>query len=133
MTARQRFMILDRAQFEKLFAELLTVRRTALELGPSNPRVVLVDAGFIFNNPAESKGKERGLARWQEALRLFDAEANATAGDPMAPRWGHALSYAGLANLYSRMDPPQKENARTAAETALRMRPDFWYARTQLP
>ncbi|HKZ74018.1 MAG TPA: hypothetical protein VJ011_08135 [Steroidobacteraceae bacterium] len=65
-------------------------------------------------------------------MRLFEAEANAKAVDPLAPRWGHALSYGWMANLYLATSPPQKENARSAAETALQMRPDFWYARERM-
>ena len=126
-------MILDPPQFQKTFEELTGVRRKALELAPANPRLVVVDAGIIFNNPSDANGKERGIARWQEALRLFDEESKTTSMDPIEPRWGYALAYAGLANLYLRMTPPKSEEARRAAETALRMRPDFWYARTQLP
>jgi hypothetical protein len=118
---------------KEFMAEFMAVRRTALELGPNNPRVVLMDAGVIYNTPAEAGGShERGLARVQEALRLFDAECDAKAVDPLAPRWGGALANGWIATMYLAQTPPQKENARSAAETALRMRPDFWYVREQL-
>lgn len=124
---------LDGSQFKTVMAELSAARKKALELGPDNPRVALMDAGAIFNSPPEAGGsRERGLARWQEALQLFDAEAKTKAADPIAPSWGHALAYGWVSGLYLRMTPPQKENARTAAETALRMRPDFWWVRAQV-
>lgn len=114
-------------------AELKSVRLRALELGPANPRVLWMDAGFIFNSPPESGGsRERGLARAEEALKLFDAESDATAVDPIAPRWGGALAHGWIANMYLTATPPQKDKARAAAETALRMRPDFWYVRDQV-
>jgi hypothetical protein len=125
--------ILDKAQFKERFAELPAVRARALELGPSNPRAAIMDAGIIFNTPVDAGGNpERGIARWQEALKLFEAEANARAIDPLKPRWGHALAYGWMATLYLRLTPPQTDKAREAAETALAMRPDFWWVRDQV-
>jgi hypothetical protein len=125
--------VMDRSGFEPVLKELTTVRAKAVELGPTNPRAVLMDAGVIFNTPPEAGGsQERGIARWQEALKLFEAEANEKTVDPIAPRWGHALAYGWMAGLYLRTSPPQKELARKAAETALEMRPDFWWVRDQI-
>jgi hypothetical protein len=124
---------LDGSQFKTVLGELTAVRRKAVEQGPRNPRVVLMDAGAIFNSPPEAGGsRERGLARWEEALSLFEAESNATMVDPIVPRWGYALAQGWMATLYLRMTPPQKENARRAADAALRMRPDFWWVRDQV-
>ena len=50
-------MLLDRPQFPTVFAELKQVRQRALELGPKNPRVVLMDAGIIFNDPSRKPGR----------------------------------------------------------------------------
>ena len=125
--------VVDRPQFAAMANELAGVRQRALEIGARNPRVVLMDAGMIFNNPPERGGsQERGLARWQEALDLFEAESKATTVDPIAPRWGHALAQGWMATLFLRMTPPQKENARRAADAALKMRPDFWWVREQV-
>jgi hypothetical protein len=125
--------VIDRPQFAAMAKELAGVRQRALELGAKNPRVVMMDAGMIFNNPPERGGsQERGLARWQEALDLFEAESKATAVDPIAPRWGHALARGWMATLFLRMTPPQKEKARQAADAALKMRPDFWWVRDQV-
>jgi tetratricopeptide (TPR) repeat protein len=123
-------MFSDTPQFKTLYEELKAVRHRAVELGPKNPRAVMFEAGMIFNDPAEGPGaQQRGLARWHEALRLFEAEANEPSINPIAPRWGYAAAYGMLAAMYARTQPPQLDDARRAAETALRMRPDFWYVR----
>ncbi len=125
--------LLDRAQFKEIFAEVMTVRAKALELDPANPRTVIMDAGIMFNTPDESGANmQRGLARWQEALKLFETESNVKMVDALAPRWGHALAYGWMATLYLRLTPPQKERAQKAADTALEMRPDFWWVRDQV-
>ncbi len=125
--------VLDPSQFHAVAKELRIVRRKALALGPYNPRTVLMDAGMLFHNPPEvGGGKEKGLLRWKEALVLFESEANLKSADPIAPQWGQALAYGWMAELYLQMDPPQVENARRAAQTALQMRPDFWYVRDQV-
>lgn len=118
--------------FEPLLSEIREVRKRALALGPRNPRAVMLEAGMIFNDPSEKDGPLRGLARWEEALRLFDEEAREEQADPLAPRWGQALAYGWAAGLYMRMSPPQKEKARTCADIALGMRPDFWWVREQV-
>jgi len=86
--------IMDPPHFKEVATELSGVRKKALELGPDSPRVVMMDAGMIFNNPPErGGGLEKGLARWLEAVKLFEAEADARTADPVAPRWGYALAY----------------------------------------
>ena len=82
--------------------------------------------------PEQGGGPEKGIARWDEAARLLDAEAALTAVDPLAPRWGYALYYGWSANMYLRMTPPQKARARRAADAALAVRPDFWYVRERI-
>jgi hypothetical protein len=125
--------VLDRAQFDKMAAKIRPARLKALELGARNPRVVMMDAGMIFNNPPErGGGQQKGLDRYLEALKLFEAEALEKAADPLAPRWGHTLAYGWLGPMYLTITPPRKDQARSAAETALRMRPDFWYVRERV-
>jgi hypothetical protein len=125
--------ILDRPNFMVAARELGEVRKKALALGPRNPRTVFMDAGMIFNSPPERGGsQEKGLQRVLEALELYEAEAKQPPADPLHPRWGHALTYGWLAQMYLRTAPPQTEAARIAAEAALRMRPDFWYVREQI-
>ena len=113
--------------------ELARVRRRALRLGPKNPRVVLMDAGMIFNTPPEHGGsQEEGLERWKEALDLFEAEARTSPPHPLSPRWGRALAYGWMCDLYLAFKPPRTAEARKTAETALRLRPDFWYVKERV-
>lgn len=126
-------MFVDRSQFAALYPQLKAAREKAIALGPKNPRAVLFEAGSLFNDPAYGPdGQQRGLARWQDALRLFEAEANETSVDPILPRWGYATAQGMLAGLYLRTTPVQKDTGRRAAEIALKMRPDFWYVREVL-
>jgi len=125
--------ILDRARFKALWAELATVRKKALALGPKNPRAVMMDAGIIYwAPPDQGGGRETGLARWDQAARLFEAEASVPSDDPLAPRWGYALYHGWSANLYLSMTPPLMARAKSAADAALALRPDFWYVRERV-
>ena len=125
--------VLDRPRLPSLAPEVARLRRRAIELAPANPRVVMMDAGMIFNNPPEyGGGREKGLARWLEAMELFEREERSPAADPLRPRWGRPLAYGWLADLYLRLEPPQQDKARDAANTALKMRPDFWYVNEQV-
>jgi hypothetical protein len=122
--------VIDPNQFQARATELAPVRKRALELGPRNPRVVMMDAGMIFNIPPERGGsQERGIARWLEAIALFEAEAATPAADARQPRWGRDLAYGWLSGLYMRLTPPDRVKARAAADKALTMRPDFWWVR----
>ena len=125
--------ILDQPNFMTTAKELASIRKQALLLGPANPRVVVMDAGMIFNNPpSRGGGQERGLTRWREALALFEREASAPGGDVLAPSWGHALAWGWLANLLQKAEGDRMAVAREAAAAALQMRPDFWYVREQV-
>jgi tetratricopeptide (TPR) repeat protein len=122
--------ITDRSQFQTLGPELVAARGTSLELAPRNPRVVMLDAGVIFNAPPERGGsREKGIARWLEAIGLFEQEVAARPVDELQPRWGREIAYGALSDLYLRMSPPDGEKARAAAEKALTLRPDFWYVK----
>ncbi len=116
--------------FRTVREELTRVRHRALELGPTNPRVVLMDAGMVFGTPPAAGGsQEKGLQRWLQAIELFESEAGRPAPDSLVPRWGRALSYGWVCPLYLAMTPPRLAEARKAAATALSLRPDFWYVR----
>ena len=125
--------VLDKERFVAAAKEIAPLRARAIERGPANPRVVMMDAGMIFNNPPErGGGREKGLARWLEAIGLFEREAASTPADVTRPAWGRALAWGWLTGLYLAMMPPEIEKAREAAMTALEMRPDFWFVKTQV-
>ncbi len=119
--------------FQAVRDELFGARHRALELGPTNPRVVLLDAGMVFNTPPAMGGsQEKGLQRWLQAIDLFEAEARSQPADPLTPRWGLALAYGWLSQLYLAMEPPRMSEARRAAAHALSLRPDFWYVKVRI-
>ena len=122
--------VADATKLAQILPEVAKHRKRALELAPASPRVVMMDAGMIFYTPAQYGGsQEKGIARWLEALRLFEAER---IEDAVQPDWGRALAYGWLANLYLQMKPPRTAEAKEMADRALALRPDFWYVKTQV-
>jgi tetratricopeptide (TPR) repeat protein len=122
--------VVDGTKMAQVLPEVGKLRKRALELAPENPRVVMMDAGMIFNTPAQYGGsKEKGIERWLEAIRLFEAEH---VEDPVQPEWGRALAYGWASNLYLQMSPPRTAEAKEMANRALALRPDFWYVMTQI-
>jgi hypothetical protein len=124
---------LDPARFPTLLEEMSGGRRRALELGPSNPRTLLMDAGIIFNTPPSRGGdQQKGIDRWLEAIRRFEEEQRSPPANPLMPAWGLPLAYGWLSQVYLNAMPPRIEDARKAADTALALRPDFWFVREQI-
>lgn len=122
--------VVDGPRMGQILPEVAKLRKRALELAPANPRVVMMDAGMVFNTPAQYGGsQEKGIERWLEAIRLFEAEH---IENPIQPDWGRALAYGWLSNLYLQMNPPRKAESKEAANKALTLRPDFWYVKTQV-
>ena len=122
--------VVDGTRMAQILPEVMKFRKQALELAPANPRVVMMDAGMVFNTPAQYGGsQEKGIERWLEAIRLFEAEK---IDDPLQPDWGRALAYGWLASTYLRMTPPRTAEAKEMASHALALRPDFWFVKTQI-
>jgi hypothetical protein len=115
-------------QFGAYAAAISQQRKLALSLAPRSPRVAMFDGTLLFYSPAPG-ARERGLARWTEALALVDAERVA---DPFAPHWGRTLARGWLANLLVLTTPPRLTEARELAHQALAERPDWWWVRTQV-
>jgi tetratricopeptide (TPR) repeat protein len=122
--------VVDGTKMAQVLPEYAKLRKRALELAPTSPRLVMMDASMIFNTPAQYGGsQEKGVERWLEAIRLFEAEH---VEDALQPDWGRALSYGWLANTYLQMNPPRTAEAKEMAERALALRPDFWFVKTQI-
>jgi tetratricopeptide (TPR) repeat protein len=122
--------VVDGTKMAQILPEVMKSRKQALELAPTNPRVVMMDAGMVFNTPAQYGGsQEKGIERWLEAIRLFEAEK---VEDPLQPDWGRVLAYGWLASTYLRMTPPRTAEAKEMANHALALRPDFWFVKTQI-
>src|SRR4029078_1256842 len=88
--------VIDSARFQALVPEIAAARKKAIELGPRNPRAVMMEAGMIFNIPPERGGsQDKGIARFLEALAFFDEEAAVTAADDLEPPLGRARATRG--------------------------------------
>lgn len=110
-----------------LAARSKAARERALALGPRNPRVVIGHAGFLFWAPPQAGGdRERGMARYREALELFVAEP---AAERELHAWGEPDAWAFLAFAELARERPDLEAARAAIDRALALRPDFAWAR----
>ena len=122
----------DRSRLEELVPILKTEWPPALEHGARNPRVQLLRAMTeVFAPPQYGGDRARGLERWKEAIRLFEQEQQETTSSAPAA-WGHAEAWAWLGGAYLMTGRP--DEARTALEEAVRLRPDFWWAaRAALP
>lgn len=103
----------------------------ARELDPENPRVVLVDAIGLYQKPSIFGGDtEKAVQKMKHAARLF-ADRPAPS-DPLAPSWGHAMTYAwmGIAHL----EADRLDQAQDAFDQALALRPNLhWVQDVLLP
>jgi tetratricopeptide (TPR) repeat protein len=110
-----------------LAARSKAARERGLALGPRNPRVVIGHAGFLFWAPPQAGGdRERGMARYREALELFAAEP---AAERELHAWGEPDAWAFVAFAELARERPDLAAARAAIERALALRPDFAWAR----
>lgn len=104
-------------------------RDRAKALGPSNPRVRLLEAVSAFHTPrAFGGGHEAALEHFLAAIELFAEDAP----QPPLPAWGHAEAYAWLGQTHVALG--QAEAARTAFERALELEPGYvWVREVLLP
>ena len=108
-----------------------TAKKTALELDPQNPRVILTDAQNIFYTPEQFGGsQEKGIARYKEAIEIFEKEKT----ELPLPNWGHEVAYGWMGNAYFSLKDPNLLKAKEAFDKSLMLRPDFsWVKDTMLP
>ena len=103
-------------------------QRTAVEIAPDNPRVVLLKAIGDFNTPRMWGGsKKRAIEGLRRAATLFQEES---VSNPLQPSWGHSDVYAwlGIAHL----DEDNLSEARKAFEKALTIDPEFGWVKYDL-
>lgn len=100
-------------------------QKTAQELAPNNPRVVLLKAVGDYNTPRMWGGdKERAIEGFHQAAALYQ---NEVVSDPLQPSWGHIEVYAWLGIAY--MDEDNLPEARKALEKALEIDPEFGWVK----
>jgi hypothetical protein len=120
------------AQHRKLESVLLRSRseerlKAALDLAPMNPRAVFLSSVAALRAKPGTAEHNRGFARLQLAVKLFDASP---ATNIEAPGWGHAEAYLAMGReLQSRGD---QLGARNWIERSLIAAPDYKAAQRQL-
>ena len=110
----------------------------ARELGPNNPRVLLMDGISYYNKPSMFGGDdEKAVELLKKAVRQFESasarnEEPNTGSPSLEPAWGHADAHVWLGIIYAKDDRPGE--ARTHFERALEIRPNYaWVERELLP
>jgi tetratricopeptide (TPR) repeat protein len=99
----------------------------AEELGPNNPRVLLLRAVSAWFTPsAFGGGEDKARALMQQALRAFTADA---AARPL-PTWGHAEAYAWLGQMEA--SAGKRDAARAAYAKARSLAGDYAWVREVL-
>ena len=92
----------------------------AVELGATNPRVLLLRAVSAWYKPsAFGGGEQKARDLLQQALRAFATDAPAR---PL-PAWGHAEAYAWLGQMEAKAG--RRDAARAAYDRALALAPDY--------
>lgn len=103
--------------------------RRAVEMGPRNPRVKVLEGISAFHTPSMyGGGHDIALDRFLAAAALFEEDAP----ESPLPAWGRAEVYAWLGQTYVALRMP--EEARAAYERALEIEPSYaWVRDTLLP
>ena len=103
--------------------------RRAVEMGPRNPRVKVLEGISAFHTPSMyGGGHDIALDRFLAAAALFEEDAP----ESLLPAWGRAEVYAWLGQTYVALRMP--EEARAAYERALEIEPSYaWVRDTLLP
>jgi len=101
----------------------------ARELGPQNPRVLLLAAISAWYKPAAfGGGKDKARAALTQALAAFERERV----EAPLPSWGHAEAYAWLGQFEAASN--NRDAARRAYQRALELAPEYtWVSRALLP
>lgn len=92
----------------------------ALEAGPTNPRVWMLDGVFAMHTPSMfGGGLDRAESRLRRAIALFESDHPA---EP-APDWGRAEAYVWLGQVLEKQRKP--DEARATYARAIALSPNF--------
>jgi Tfp pilus assembly protein PilF len=103
----------------------------AMEIDPTNPRVLLIAGTAKFYTPKAYGGdKDRALEYFRRSAAIFDSIAASKPAATTAPDWGHpdAYTYIGLA-MMERGDTAQ---ARTIFKHVLEIEPEFGWVKYEI-
>jgi tetratricopeptide (TPR) repeat protein len=96
----------------------------ALELGPENPRVWLLNGAAAMHTPGMfGGGLDRAEERVRRAIALFESDRPA----PPAPAWGRAEAFVWLGQILERKGKP--EDARAEYARAIAAESEFEWPR----
>lgn len=119
----------DAAKMRELITRGGQLLARANELEPDNLRVLWVTGGNFLFKPVEFGGsRDRAIEIYRHAV---DLGGTTDARSPL-PDWGKPEALMALAYAYANKTPPDTAAARTAAEAALRLQPDWSYVRDVL-
>jgi tetratricopeptide (TPR) repeat protein len=100
----------------------------ALQLVPSNPRVLLLDGiGLLFTPSMFGGDTEKAITQFKEAAKEFE---KFTPKDETMPHWGKVEVYAWLGQAYEKQK--KFELAKQAYEKALELNPDYGWVKNNL-
>jgi len=98
---------------------------------PDNPRMMfVVSANLFWAPPGKGGDREAALAMLRRGIRLSASQPSR--GDDLAPAWGEPELHMLLGWFSLNLDPPDRASARSHAEEALRLRPQWRYVRDRL-
>lgn len=97
-----------------------SLMKQALEAGPVNPRVWMLDGVFAMHTPSMfGGGLDKAEARLRRAITLFESDHPAGA----APDWGRAEAYVWLGQVLEQQHKP--DEARATYARAIELAPNF--------
>lgn len=99
----------------------------AKRLAPGNPRVLWVEGGTLFFIPPAYGGDPaKGMATWRASLAASDGEH---LENTALPSWGKPESLMALSFGHLNQPVPDLPLARSEADAALRLQPEWSYVR----
>lgn len=96
--------------------------KAAVSAAPGNPRVRLMQVILAFSPAAPRSTQDSLITEWRGVLAAFPSRPG-----PDAPVWGAAEGW-GLLGMFL-LGTGRYDEAASALEQAITLRPDFWWAR----
>ncbi|HEY7499221.1 MAG TPA: tetratricopeptide repeat protein [Vicinamibacterales bacterium] len=108
---------------DKVLPRMQAAWKAALPDGEGNPRVLLLRAMSLVFAPPPYGNREQGLEMWRRAIDAFEKERPST----LEPNWGYVEAIAWLGGTH--LAAGEYKEAVQLLERAVKIRPDFWWAR----
>jgi tetratricopeptide (TPR) repeat protein len=116
----------DQAEMNKEVENFKRLLNKALELEPSNPRTLWIQAvPYIVLPPERGGNVDRAIELYHKMIE----NAGPLRPDSPLPDWGKVEAWMSLANAHLKKPAPDLEAAQEEARAALRLQPDWHYVR----